>query len=199
MNESEGSGTLEEQGGRYMLRFERFLGHSRERVWRAITSEEELSAWFPARMVGEREVGAALRFVFPEPGRTPADPDAEGLVMTGEILVCDPPGVLEYRWDDDVLRWELEERPGGTLLTFTHTFDDQGRGARDAAGGDHCFASLEARLGGSPVEPFTWERHNDRFARYADRFGPEGAVHRSPPGPADESAFGSRESAEDTL
>ena len=197
MNESEGTGTLEERGGRYTSRFERFLGHSRERVWRAITSEDDLSAWFPARMVGEREVGAALRFVFPEPGRTPTDSDEGGLVMTGEALVWDPPGVLEHRWDGDVLRWELEERPGGTLLTFTHTFDDQGRAAWDAAGWDHCFASLEACLGGSPVEPFTWERHNDRLARYARRFGPEGAVQRRPT-PVDELAFASLESTEDT-
>lgn len=180
MNENEASGTLGEQGGRQVLRFKRFLGHSRERVWSAITSEGQLSAWFPARVMGEREVGAALRFVFPpEPGQTPSDSDDEGLVMTGEMLVYDAPNVLEYRWDADVLRWELEERPGGTLLTFTHTFDDKGRAARDAAGWDHCFASLEALLGGTPVEPFTWERHDQRFAHYARRFGPEGAVHRS--------------------
>ena len=71
-----------------------------------------------------------LRFVFPpEPGRTPSDADNEGLVMTGEMPVYDAPNLLEYRWDVHVLRWELEERPGGTLLTCTHTFDDKGRAA----------------------------------------------------------------------
>ena len=180
MNESEASGTLGEQGGRQVLQFRRFLGHSRERVWRAITSESELSAWFPARMTGDRKVGAALRFVFPpEPGQTPSDSDEEGLVMTGVMLVCDAPNVLEYRLDADVLRWELEESPGGTLLTFTHTFDEKGRAALYSAGWDHCLESLEARLGGDPVEPFTWEHHDQRFAHYARRFGPEGAVHRS--------------------
>lgn len=180
MNKSAGSGILGEQGGRQVLRFQRFLGHSRKRVWRAITSENELAAWFPASMAGDREEGAALRFVFPtEPGRTPSDSDDEGLVMTGEMLVYDEPNVLEYRWDTEVLRWELDERPEGTLLTFTHTFDDKGRAARDAAGWDHCLASLESLLGGNPVEPFTWERHDQRFAHYARRFGPEGAVHRS--------------------
>ena len=131
-------------------------------------------------MTGDRKVGAALRFVFPpEPGQTPSDSDEEGLVMTGEMLVCDAPNVLEYRLDADVLRWELEESPGGTLLTFTHTFDEKGRAALYSAGWDHCLASLEARLGGDPVEPFTWERHDQRFAHYARRFGPDGAVHRS--------------------
>ncbi len=100
--------------------------------------------------------------------------------MTGEMSVLDPPGVLEYRWDADVLRWELEDRPDGTLLTFSHTFDDRGRGARDAAGWDICFAFLEARLAESPAEPFTSQRHQDLFAHYAKRFGPEGAMQRSP-------------------
>ena len=51
---SEGTGILVERGGRHTLRFERFLSHSRGRVWRAIAAEDELSTWFPARMVGDR-------------------------------------------------------------------------------------------------------------------------------------------------
>jgi uncharacterized protein YndB with AHSA1/START domain len=33
--------------GRYVLRFERLLAHSRERVWRALTEHQELAAWHP--------------------------------------------------------------------------------------------------------------------------------------------------------
>ncbi len=35
--------------------------------------------------------------------------------MTGAMLVFDPPRLLEYTWDVDVLRWELEPRAGGTV------------------------------------------------------------------------------------
>ncbi len=100
--------------------------------------------------------------------------------MTGEMLVFDPPTVLEYMWEGDVLRWELEPRPDGTLLTFTHTFDDQGRAARDASGWEFCFASLELRLAGQPAEPFTSEGHEVLFAQYAERFGPAAAMHKTP-------------------
>ncbi len=178
---SDGKGTLGQHGKRHTLRFERLLSHPPDRVWRAITEDADLSAWFPARIVGAREAGAALRFIFPpKPGQVPADTPEEGLTMTGEMLVFDPPRVLEYLWDADVLRWELEPHPRGTLLTFTHTFDDKGRGARDAAGWDICFASLEAVLEGRTPQPFTTERHKDLFAHYARRFGPDGAVHKTP-------------------
>ncbi len=181
MSMSEGTATLGERGGRHTLGFERFLSHSRERVWQAIAEEDELSSWFPARMVGGRAVGATLRFIFPrKPGQVPADSIEDGVVMAGEMLVFDPPSVLAYRWDVDVLRWELEDHPDGTLFTFSHTFDDKGRGARDAAGWDICFASLKARLAERPVEPFTHVRHQNLFAHYARRFGPVGSVHRSP-------------------
>lgn len=76
-------------------------------------------------------------------------------------------------------------RPGsttsrGTLLTVTHTFDDKGRGARDAAGWHICFASLEARLDGRTRQPFTTERHETLFAYYAQRFGSAAAALKSP-------------------
>lgn len=178
---ADGAATLQGRGGRYALRFERILSHSRERVWQAITAEDELSMWFPARMKGDRAVSATLRFIFPQnPGQVRADSVEEGAVMAGEMLVFDPPSVLAYRWDVDVLRWKLEDHPDGTLFTFLHTFDDRGRGARDAAGWDICLASLEARLAERPVEPFTHVRHQRLFAQHARRFGPDGAVHRSP-------------------
>ncbi len=177
----EGDGTLERQGGRHTLRFQRQLSHPPERVWRALTEDEDLVTWFPARIVGAREAGAALRFVFPpKPGQVPADSDEHGEAMTGTMLVYEPPRLLEYQWDVDVLRWELDPRPGGTLLTFTHTFDDKGRGARDAAGWEICFASLETRLDGRTRVPFAKARHDTLFSHYAERFGPDGSVHTAP-------------------
>jgi uncharacterized protein YndB with AHSA1/START domain len=41
------NGKLETTDGRAVLRFERRLEHSPERVWRAITEAEELRHWFP--------------------------------------------------------------------------------------------------------------------------------------------------------
>jgi uncharacterized protein YndB with AHSA1/START domain len=178
---SDGKGRLETNAGRHCLRFERLLAHPREKVWRALTENVELSTWFPARIEGSREAGASLRFVMPpKPGQLPADTDEEGPIMTGSMLVYDPPRLLEYLWDVDVLRWELEPHTDGTLLTFTHAFDDQGRGARDAAGWEFCFGSLEARLAGRPGKPFTSEGHAGLFTQYEQRFGPAGSSQKTP-------------------
>ena len=144
---NDGKGTLHEDADRHCLQFERILAHPPEKVWRALTENDDLATWFPARIEGAREPGASLRFILPpKPGQFPADTDEEGMIMTGAMLEFDPPRLMEYQWDVDVLRWELEPRPDGTLLTFTHTFDDQGRAARDASGWEFCFASLELRL-----------------------------------------------------
>lgn len=174
-------GTLQQVGLRHTLRFERPLDHPPEKVWRAITENNELAHWFPAAIHGAREKGAALRFVMPpEPGQTPADSPVEGPTQPGEMLMFDPPRTLEYSWDGEILRWELHPRNGGTLLILSHTFEDESKAARDASGWDVCLASLESRLAGRPSEPFTPERFSKLFDVYAQRFGPKASVKKGP-------------------
>ncbi len=97
------------------------------------------ASWFPADIEGERAAGAALRFLF----RNGEAPDGDG-----EMLVYDPPSVLEFRWDDEQLRFELEPQPdgAGTVLTFVNTFDELGKAARDAAGWHVCLEFLGYQL-----------------------------------------------------
>ena len=179
---NDGKGTLQDHSSNHSLRFERLLTHSPERVWRALIEDEDLARWFPARMEGPREAGASLRFVFPpKAGQVPADSTEEGTIMPGQMLVFDPPSVLEYEWLGDVLRWELDPRGESTLLTFSHTFADKARAARDASGWDICLASLGSLLAGVTAEPYTPERHDALFERYAQRFGPDAAVLKAPP------------------
>jgi Activator of Hsp90 ATPase homolog 1-like protein len=87
-------GTLERRGGVSVLRYERCLAHPRERVWRALTEEADLAAWFPTTIEGDRRSGVPLHFSF-RYGEAPA--------FDGEMLVCVPPALLELRWADDVL------------------------------------------------------------------------------------------------
>ena len=47
-------GTLERHGDVSVLRYERRLAHPRERVWRAITEDADLAAWFPTTIEGPR-------------------------------------------------------------------------------------------------------------------------------------------------
>src|SRR4051812_18430190 len=119
-------GTLARNGDRWTLTFTRRLPHPPEKVWRAVTEPEHLAVWFPDQIVGERRAGAPLRFV-----------TSSGDGFDGEMLVFDPPSVMELMWGTDRLRIELEpdNTDGtGTLLTLTDTFAELGKAARDGAG-----------------------------------------------------------------
>ena len=55
-------GTLVTIDGRPALRFERRFRQPAERLWRAVSSPEEMGAWFPSEVIGDRVVGAELVF-----------------------------------------------------------------------------------------------------------------------------------------
>jgi uncharacterized protein YndB with AHSA1/START domain len=171
--ERPGGGKLERAGGRWRLRFERLLPHSPARVWRALTEEAHLAAWFPTTIEGELRVGAPLQFRFR---------DGEYPTTHGEVIACEDGRVLEFTWghsDEDIdqpeqSRFELTPDGDGCRLVFMTTYDQVGKSARDAAGWHVCFDRLEAHLAGHEVnlsaDPWTplnkW---------YAERFGPEAA------------------------
>jgi uncharacterized protein YndB with AHSA1/START domain len=154
------TGVLEPRDGRWMLRYERRLRHAPEKVWRALTDPGELMHWFPSAIEGERRKGAPLRFVFPG-GLAPGG--------DGAYRVFDPPRVLEFTWNGDVLRWELAPHPAGCVLRFTYTFDDRSVAARNGSGWDLCIARMTAHLDGTePPDMGTWPVG---YARYMARFG----------------------------
>ena len=162
-------GTLTRDGDRWTLTFTRKLTHSREKVWRAVTEPEHLAVWYPQEIVGERRAGAPLRFV-----------SSAGEGFDGQMLVFDPPEVLEFTWGADRLRIELRADGAGTLLTLTDTFDDLGKAARDGG-----------RLARVPGPPGQRSRRHAAAAvgralasgapSLRDSPGPRRLVHRSAP------------------
>jgi uncharacterized protein YndB with AHSA1/START domain len=162
-------GTLTVADGRCVLTFTRTLAHAQDKVWRAITEAEHRRHWFPDEVVGEFRPGAPLTFVVP-------GHDA----FHGEVLVFDPPSVLELRWGDDRLRFELQPTDGGTVLTMTDTFDELGKAARDAAGWHECLDRLVDALDDTAsAEPGT--RWRAVHPRYVAALGPEASTI-GPPG-----------------
>ena len=179
------AGALEvRDDGKYVLRFERRLAHSPERVWRALTEPEELRQWFPTDIEGERRLGAKLRFVFRDDAPKAADMpellEHDPVDLDGELTEFDPPRVLAYTWGDEHLRWELEPTADGCRLAFAHTFDERSgiphpagvlrRAARDASGWEVCLDALEGTLKGSQGEPGgqwkpLYERYVEKFSR----------------------------------
>lgn len=143
-------------GGKPVLRFERLLRHSQELVWAAVTEPDQMAHWFPASVQTDLVVGAPMRFEFE--GDDDAAPDPmPGPMSEGEILELDPPKVYAFRWNEDVLRFELVPREQGCLLVFTHTLAGGALGrlgaGRNAAGWDTCLDALDAKLAAREEPP----------------------------------------------
>jgi uncharacterized protein YndB with AHSA1/START domain len=165
-------GTLEKRDDRWSITFTRRLRHSPDKVWRAVTEPEHLAVWFPDEFVGERRAGAPLKFV-----------SSQGDAFEGEMIVFDPPSVMELLWGTDRLRIEVrpDDDGNGTVLTLIDTFAELGKAARDAAGWHECLDRLAHALEGT--EPPKWGAPwRDINAQYVERFGPEASTIGPPPG-----------------
>ncbi len=157
-------GTMAQEGDGWRLTFVRRLPHPPAKVWRAVTEPEHLATWFPQEIVGERRAGAGLRFV-----------SSTGDSFEGEMVMFDPPSVLELTWGGDRLRMELEPDDEGTLLTLTDTFGDLGKAARDGAGWHECLDRLDDELAGT-TPPDWGECWRGVHPLYVQRLGPDAAT-----------------------
>ena len=93
-----------------------------EQVWRAIANCTALAGWmFPNDF--EPRVGHHFSF------RVPPKPEVgfEGLIVSCEVLVCDPPARLVFSWSaggpvvNTRLSFLLEPDGNGTRLLFEHS------------------------------------------------------------------------------
>jgi uncharacterized protein YndB with AHSA1/START domain len=162
-------GTLERAGDVSILRYERRLAHPQAKVWRAITEDADLEAWFPTTIEGTRRAGAPLRFSFRHGEAEPFD---------GQMLAFVPPSLMEFRWADDVLRFEVDPEGSGSgcILRLTVTFHEYGKAARDAAGWHVCLEQLAFTCDGADVPWQQPERWRVVHRGYVERLGPEAAV-----------------------
>jgi uncharacterized protein YndB with AHSA1/START domain len=161
--------TLERTATASVLRFRRHLTHPPSTVWSALTEDEHLEGWFPTTVEGERVAGAPLRFSFRQ---------SEGAPFDGQMTCFQPPTVLELRWGDDVLRFELEpEHDGeGCVLNLTVTFPDHGKAARDATGWHVCLEQLAHVCDGTTPPWDPPERWRAVHPGYVERLGPEASA-----------------------
>jgi len=168
------AGDIARVGDRCALRFRRDLAHAPDKVWRAVTEPAHLEAWFPQRIVGEWVTGAPLMF---------EARNGEHPTFNGEVLACEPPSLLEFRWGTDVIRFEIVPHEGGCTFVLSDTFDELGKAARDAAGWHTCIDFLACHLDGATAPWPMGQRWAEVHPGYVERFGPEAATI-GPPGAA---------------
>jgi uncharacterized protein YndB with AHSA1/START domain len=99
-----------------------------ERVWRALTSTEELSAWFLVKIEGNIAPGI-------EVWMTSVHPEHAGQWFRVRFVAMDPPHRLSWQWDPGevdpnvdysrepktTVTFTLEPSAGGTRLTLSET------------------------------------------------------------------------------
>jgi uncharacterized protein YndB with AHSA1/START domain len=158
---------VRKEGERWTLVLVRELRHPPETVWQALTEPAELREWAPYD--ADRSLGAVGPVTLTAVGApTP-------VVSETRVTRADAPKLLEYRWGEQDMRWQLEPLGAGTRLTLWHTIDRRYI-SMGAAGWHICIDVLDRLLAGDPLGrivggdamSFEWPRLN---AEYAKQFG----------------------------
>lgn len=166
-------GQILRDGAGFGLRFERQLAHPPERVWRALTESDQLRHWMPCDIVGPREQGALVMVPFWDDVAAKyglADP-----VLTGRIVAWDPPRRFAWRWDDELLTFDLAASDDGTRLTLTVRLGSAGPGPAPVGAGYHvCLDQLVALVETDDPPPFIDQdgrRYEPDYAALLERLG----------------------------
>jgi uncharacterized protein YndB with AHSA1/START domain len=158
---------VRKDGEQWTLVLVRELRHSPQKVWHALTDPVSLREWAPF------DTDRSLAAVGPVKLSTVGTPTPQ--VSETEVTRADAPKLLEYRWGDNQMRWELEPLGDGTRLTLWHNID-RGFIAMGAAGWHICLDVLDRLMGDEPIGRivggdamrFGWPRLNEEYAK---RFG----------------------------
>lgn len=158
------------------LRFERLLPGPIERVWAYLVEPEKRATWLAGGIVDGRE-GGAIELVFHNErlGRAGAEaPEKyrgyEGVRMSGEVLVFDPPRCFVHTWEGSEVRFDLSETGDGQVrLVLTHTRLIEPREHAGVLAGWHTHLEiLSNRLAGNEPDSF-WNLHQPLEAHYRGR------------------------------
>jgi uncharacterized protein YndB with AHSA1/START domain len=166
-------GTIEEQGGKYVLRYERQFDHPVEAVWAALTEPDQLRGWLAAAEELELKEGGAITLRWlnvPEDTdawddrgiEIPEDHDISAPVR-GTITQLDPPNLIEWESEQmGLMRWELRGAGAGCALTFTNTIElpDGYPPAQTLAGWHIHLDHLDVMLAGGEID---WPNWTDKY------------------------------------
>src|SRR5579859_1020544 len=93
----------------------RELRHPPAKVWQALTDPAELREWAP--FDADRSLASVGPVKLSTVGvQTP-------IISETRVTRADAPRLLEYKWGDNDMRWELESLGDGTRLTLWHSID----------------------------------------------------------------------------
>src|SRR5262249_21127963 len=106
---------VRKDGESWTLVVVRQLRHRPQKVWEALTDPMQLREWAPF------DADRSLASVGPVKLSTVGIPNT--VVSESRVTRADAPKLLQYRWGDNEMRWELEPSGDGTRLTLWHNID----------------------------------------------------------------------------
>lgn len=162
---------VEKDGEKWTLVLVKDLCHPPGKVWEAITDPAHLREWAPF------DADASLGKVGNKVNLTTVGAPGPHIQET-VVTRADAPKLLEYKWGNFDMRWQLEPTGNGTRLTLW-TNIARPYIAMGAAGWHICFEVLDRLLAGQPIGRITgpeamkfpgWQKLN---AEYSQQFGVE--------------------------
>jgi uncharacterized protein YndB with AHSA1/START domain len=155
---------IQKDGEKWTLVLVRELRHAPEKVWTALTDPVSLREWAPF------DADRSLASVGPVKLSTVGMPTP--VISETEVTRAEAPRLLEYRWGDNDLRWQLEPPGDGTRLTLWHNID-RNFISMGAAGWHICLDVLAQFVAGDPVGrivggeamKFDWPRLKTEYER----------------------------------
>ncbi|MFT4502988.1 SRPBCC family protein [Caballeronia sp. 15711] len=158
---------VRKDGEKWTLILVRELRHPPEKVWKALTDPASLREWAPF------DADRNLASVGPVKLSTVGTPTPQ--ISASQVTRAEDPKLLEYRWGENDMRWQLEPVGGGTRLTLWHNID-RGFISMGAAGWHICLDVLDRLVAGDPIGrivggeamKFGWPRLNTEYGKQFD-------------------------------
>ncbi|GAA2217244.1 SRPBCC family protein [Promicromonospora sukumoe] len=155
--------SLAPDGDAYVLTMERELAHPVEGVWAALTRPADVVHWAPYRP--DRELTAVGPVVLADNGDDTEEPEP------ARVVRVEPPHLLVLDWGGQELTYRLAATEAGTLLHFTHRFDDRNPAPSYGAGWHLCWSALmmlldgdtPPRLHGGDAERHGWAGYREQY------------------------------------
>jgi uncharacterized protein YndB with AHSA1/START domain len=163
---------IRKNGDDWTLIVVRELQYPPAKVWQALTDPAQIREWAPYE--ADRSLGA----VGPVTLTTVGIP--KPVISQTRVTRADAPALLEYRWGDNEMRWQLEPLGKGTHLTLWHNIDRRYI-SMGAAGWHICLDVLDRFVSGEPLGrvvggeamKFDWGRLHTEYAKLFGIDAPE--------------------------
>jgi uncharacterized protein YndB with AHSA1/START domain len=158
-----------------VVRFERLLPASIDRVWAYLADDDLRATWLAGGSIDKR-IGGVIDLdmqharITAEP--IPAGGGYEDHHELGTIVAWEPPHVLSYTWGEwfgqsCIVRFELSRVGDDTRMILTHSrIEKQGLNVDVAAGWHGHLDALEDKIAGGTGVGFwdNFDRHRDHYA-----------------------------------